>query len=143
MKRFFISIAVAIIAALPGSAQKRVFCEIVGTQSILTMKVVIDIDFGQQSKSAADHRLTDENGKSLKFNSMIDALNYMGELGWEFEQAFAITHANSNVYHYLLSREIGEDEDNVPMFNTKGSVREQKKKKSKDTAEAEEFSSEE
>lgn len=36
---------------------------------------------------------------------MVDALNYMGNQGWEFVQAYTITMGNQNVYHYLLKRE--------------------------------------
>ncbi|MDY0341961.1 MAG: hypothetical protein RBR28_00185 [Lentimicrobium sp.] len=35
---------------------------------------------------------------------MIDALNYMGKLEWEFAQAFVITESNTNVYHFLLKK---------------------------------------
>ena len=50
--------------------------------------------------------LVDENGKNITFNSMIDALNYMGKLGWDFEQAYVVTESNTNVYHWLLSKVI-------------------------------------
>lgn len=42
----------------------------------------------------------------MKFNSMIDALNYMGTQGWEFVQAYAITMGNTNVYHFLMKRNL-------------------------------------
>jgi len=45
-----------------------------------------------------------ETGKVKKFMSMIDAMNYMGDRGWEFIQAYAITYNNQNVYHYILKR---------------------------------------
>ena len=34
----------------------------------------------------------------------MDGLNYMGDRGWEFIQAYAITYNNQNVYHYILKR---------------------------------------
>ena len=46
--------------------------------------------------------MVDEEGKKIKFNSMIDALNYMGKFGWDFEQAYAVSMGNTNVYHFLL-----------------------------------------
>ena len=36
---------------------------------------------------------------------MIDALNFMTTNGYKFEQAYAVTIGNTNVYHYLLSKE--------------------------------------
>jgi len=88
-----------------------VYCEIVGTAGLLSTKVKIDIDYGQEvSFWNQDRRLKDENGKSIKFNSMVDALNYMGTLGWEFVQAYVVTipsmGSQQNVYHWLLKREL-------------------------------------
>ncbi len=73
----------------------------------MNTKVKIDIDYGQEvSFWNQDRRLRDENGKSVKFNSMVDALNYMGTLGWEFVQAYVVTVGQQNVYHWLLKREL-------------------------------------
>ena len=32
----------------------------------------------------------DRNGKEIKFNSMIDALNYLTQYGWRFAQAYVV-----------------------------------------------------
>lgn len=88
---------------------KYVYCQIVGTAKFLSKKVTITIDYGQETKffQFQDTRIKDETtGKVAVFNSMIDALNYMGEKGWEFVQAYAITLGNQNVYHFLLKKEI-------------------------------------
>ena len=59
--------------------------------------------------------MVDADGKVQEFNSMVDAMNYMGTLGWEFEQAYVVTVGSgagaSNVYHWLLSKFVGEDGD--------------------------------
>lgn len=94
--------------------QKRVFCQLLGTGKTFSNKVTITIDFGQEIsfwKGASNQYLVDENGKSIKFNSMVDALNFMGKSGWEFEQAYVITKGSKNVYHYLLSKEITPNEE--------------------------------
>ena len=56
--------------------------------------------------------LVDELGDVIVFNSMIDALNWMGNLGWKFEQAHTVTESlyKNNVYHFLLSKEITEEQ---------------------------------
>ena len=83
------------------------YCQIVGTTAnLLGTKLNIAIDFGQERKFGEDIRLKGEDGKTIKFNSMIDALNYMGSLGWEFVQAYAITIGNNNIYHFLLKKAI-------------------------------------
>ena len=91
--------------------KKFVYCEIIGTGSLFSTKVKIDIDYGQEvSFWNQDRRLKDENGKSVKFNSMVDALNYMGTLGWEFVQAYVVSITSlggqQSVYHWLLKREL-------------------------------------
>lgn len=80
------------------------YIQIVGTSRLLSTKVNIEIDFGQSNKlfSSKDTRIVDENGKSVIFNSMIDALNFMSKNGYEFVQAYAFAVANHNVYHYLM-----------------------------------------
>ena len=50
--------------------------------------------------------MDESTGKPKVFNSMVDALNYMGSMGWNFEQAYVITMGNQNVYHFLLSQKI-------------------------------------
>ncbi len=89
--------------------KKYVYCEIMGREKLLSSKVNVDIDFGQAvSFWAPDRRYKDENGKPVTFNSMVDAMNFMGSLGWEFVQAYVVTVSNQNVYHWLLKMEIKE-----------------------------------
>lgn len=83
------------------------YVQIVGTSRILSNKLTIEIDFGQENKlfsSDKDTRVKDINGKNMIFNSMIDALNFMTKNGYEFVQAYAITVSNQNVYYYLLRK---------------------------------------
>ena len=115
MKRIVIIVASLLLSALSASAQGKVYCEILGTQKFLSTKVTITVDFGQERKFFGDNRLVDADGKVQEFNSMVDAMNYMGTLGWEFEQAYVVTMGSgagaSNVYHWLLSKFVGEDGD--------------------------------
>lgn len=84
---------------------KYVYAQIMGTQKFLSTKVTISVDFGQSRGFFSDTRLRDEKtGQVQSFNSMVDALNYMANDGWEVVQAYAITVAQQNVYHYLLRR---------------------------------------
>lgn len=82
-----------------------IYSEIVGTSKLGGKKVTINIDYGQYQPRGRGSKLVDEKtGQPILFNSMIDALNYMGKFGWEFVQAYTITMGNSNVYHYLLKK---------------------------------------
>jgi len=89
--------------------KKFIYCELLGRAKLLSTKVNVDIDFGQSvSFWAPDRRYKDENGKPVNFNSMVDAMNFMGTLGWEFVQAYIVTESNQNVYHWLLKMQIKE-----------------------------------
>ena len=99
---------------IAGDSAQYTYCQIVGTGRLLSNKVTVELDFGQFRSIWNDNRLKDPaTGERIVFNGMIDALNYMGNLGWEFVQAYAITLGNQNVYHYLLkkSKKIIEQEE--------------------------------
>lgn len=90
------------------------YVQIVGTSKLLSTKLTIQIDFGQRTKlfsSGKETIIKDENGKTLEFNSMIDALNFMSKNGYEFVNAYAITVSNQNVYHYLLRNKKNKAKD--------------------------------
>lgn len=80
------------------------YIQIVGTQKMLANKVVIQIDFGQKASIYNDKTIKDENGKDVIFNSMIDALNFFYDSGYEFINAYSITANNQNVYNYILKK---------------------------------------
>jgi hypothetical protein len=113
----FLMLSVSLFSNLfaQGNNEKYSYCQLVGTSNLLGTKVTVIIDYGQEMKWFKDHRLKDETGKPVKFNSMIDALNYMASSGWEHVQAYAITIGNSNVYHHLLKRRIEETPEPAPI----------------------------
>jgi hypothetical protein len=84
------------------------YVQIVGTSRLLSNKVTIEIDFGQENKlfsSDKDTRIKDANGKNMIFNSMVDALNFMTKNGYGFVQAYGFSMGNNqSVYHYLLKK---------------------------------------
>lgn len=132
MKKIIISIC-AILVGLVCYGQEKVYCEIVGTMKILSGKVSVSVDFGQQSYFK-DNRLVDENGDIMTFNSMVDAMNYMSTLGWEFEQAYVVTigagNTASDVYHWLLSKYKHEGDDET--LKTRSMVKKEQKEKEKE-----------
>jgi len=115
----------------------RVYCELVGTEklSLTKTKVKVEVDFGQVRKNLYNNTIVDENGKVLEFNSMIDAMNFMGERGWKFEQAYVVTvsavaGAEHNVYHWLLSKDIvGDDIQEGLLTKSQYKVKQKKQEK--------------
>lgn len=125
MKKIFLFLVIA-VSAITVSAQqaKYVYCELVGSSKMLSTKVTVEVDFGQATKFWSDNRLVDENKKPIKFNSMVDAMNWMGNQGWEFAQAYVVTNGNQNVYHWLLKKDVTklteeEKKDIIEGFKTK------------------------
>lgn len=104
--------SMAFISSFSQESVKYDYCEIVGTAKLLSTKVTVQIDFGQATKFFADKRYKDDTGSPITFNSMIDAMNYMGKQGWEFIQAYTVSMGNSMaVYHYVLKRTNGQDKE--------------------------------
>jgi len=69
------------------------FMQIVRTSKMVSNKLSIELDFGQENKywNSKDLQVKDENGKLMIFNSMIDALNFMSKNGYGFVNAYAVT----------------------------------------------------
>lgn len=91
---------------------KIIYCELLGTS--MFNKVTVVIDMGEEKGFLGMNSsliLDEETGKPKKFNSMIDAMNFMGDIGWEFVQAYVITIGQSSVYHWLLKQTIIKGSD--------------------------------
>lgn len=90
---------------------KQEYCMVLATQKLLSTKVSISVDFGQEWSFWKDKRsLKDESGKRLRFNSVIDALNYMSSRGWDFVNAYSLTVGQQNVLHYVMKRDLTEED---------------------------------
>lgn len=113
MKKFlFLFFCVVIsVSAFSQDSQSYVYCELVGTGKFMSTKVNVQVDFGQSTSiwKGVDY-LKDADGKKISFNSMVDAMNYMGKEGWEFVQAYVISTNNQNVYHWLLKKEVSKED---------------------------------
>lgn len=114
----------------------KTYCLIVGTGNLTGTKVKVEVDFGEKNNywtMYKDKFLVDESGEKIDFNSMVDAMNFMGKLGWKFEQAYVITVATAfmkqNVYHYLLSKDITHDEQIKDGLKTMQDMPKKEKKK--------------
>ncbi len=97
-----------------------IYCEIVGTSKMMSNKVTIEIDYGQATSFFANNRLRGEDGKPMVFNSMVDAMNMLGNDGWEFAQAYVVTVGQQNVYHWLLKKNVAKlsEEEKKELLST-------------------------
>ncbi|HLW32943.1 MAG TPA: hypothetical protein VKX40_11815 [Aequorivita sp.] len=83
------------------------YVQILGTGKMFSSKLNIQLDFGQKDSmwSSKEHILKDKDGNKLEFNSMVDALNFMHENGFQFETAYTLTDSSGkSIYHFLLKR---------------------------------------
>lgn len=104
MKKVFVILLLQLTAytvfAQSDTSKVEQYCQIIATPRLLSNKVTIDIDLGEEKKFWADNRLRNYEGKLRKFNTIIDALNFMGREGWVFINAYPVRNGNSDVYHY-------------------------------------------
>jgi hypothetical protein len=80
------------------------YCEVVATPRVLSNRVTIDINYGEEKSIWKDTRLKTDEGKLKKFNTVVDALNYMGKNGWIFINAFPVINGTTQVYHYAFKK---------------------------------------
>lgn len=114
MKRIFITafILCASLCSFSQSDTTRVeqYCEVIATPRLLSSKVTIDIDYGEERSIWRDNRVKEDDGKLKKFNTTMDALNYMGKDGWTLVNAFPTVTGSTLVYHYVFKKLIKRSE---------------------------------
>lgn len=80
------------------------YCQVIATPALLSNKVTIAIDFGEEKSYWRDTRLKTYNGKFKKFNTIIDALNFMGRDGWIFINAYPVRMGDTEIYHFAFKK---------------------------------------
>ena len=115
-------VSVSEVAPTEKNVPELTYCELVGTAKIFSSKINVVIDYGQEQEFfqfIKDKIVDEKTGKPKVFNSMIDALNFMGEKGWEFVQAYIIRDNNTSVFHWLLKRKLTDEEKENYVPSTK------------------------
>jgi len=114
MKKTFI-LYLALFISLASFAQADTlkveqYCQVIASPKLLSNKVTIDIDFGEEKSFWRDTRLKTEAGGIKKFNTIIDALNYMGSEGWIFINAFPVRMGETEIYHFAFKKYFSRSE---------------------------------
>jgi hypothetical protein len=81
------------------------YCQVIATPRILSNKVTIDIDLGEEKSFWRDNRLKTDEGRVKKFNTVIDALNYMGLAGWTFINAYPVRRGDTEIFHFAFKKQ--------------------------------------
>jgi hypothetical protein len=91
---------------------KYVYCELVGVDNrkLFSIKQNLNVlvDYGDSENEFESGYIIDEKkGKAKTFSTMVEAMNYMGQQGWEFVQAYTISEpTGGQVYRWLLKRAV-------------------------------------
>jgi hypothetical protein len=107
-KLFIISLVLLSYRALyaqTDSSKVEQYCQVIATPRLFSNKVTIDIDFGEEKNAWRDNRLKTYDGRLRKFNTIIDALNYMGKDGWIFINAYPVTISGTVIYHFAFKKQ--------------------------------------
>ncbi|MBR6196411.1 MAG: hypothetical protein IKQ72_02300 [Bacteroidaceae bacterium] len=111
MKRILTSILFLLVIMCSYAQTKRYYCEVKGIENEHSgLKIILD--FGNQASYNMWGDLSDKlkfvdekNGKVIKFNSMVDAANYMVEKGWQFQQAYSSTYRGNPIIHWIFYKD--------------------------------------
>ena len=86
---------------------KFIYCELTNAEKSVGTMTTVEADFGQAKGGFHDSRLKDQQtGKVITFNSIVDALNYMGNQGWELVDTYQEKVENRIVHHWILKKRI-------------------------------------
>jgi hypothetical protein len=85
---------------------KTEYIKIIGFNKPASGKMVIDFDYGQKDRLFDRQQaiVKDENNNIVRFGSMISALNFMIQNGYDFVQAYSIQFGDQPQMHYLLRK---------------------------------------
>lgn len=92
-------------------AQQRYYCEIKGIEKGISSGLKIIFDFGTEASYnmwgdlSSKLKFVDENGDEIKFNSMVDAANYMVRRGWNFQQAYSSAYGGNHIIHWIFFKD--------------------------------------
>jgi hypothetical protein len=103
---FYLNATAQTVNGVPLKDLKAEYVQVIGTTKLLSAKVSIEIDFGQENKifKTSDTQLVNADGSRVILNSMVDALNFMHSNGYEFVTAYTVAISNQNVYHFLMRK---------------------------------------
>jgi hypothetical protein len=79
------------------------YCQLKMLGQYLELQNTVEVDYGEKKRS---YKLKDENDKVVKFNSGVDALNYMGKQGWKLVTVTTVPDKSWPKTYYLFKKEI-------------------------------------
>lgn len=83
------------------------------------MKVILDMGDVANGKGTFES-LYDNDGKQIKFNTVMSAVNYMAKRGWKLDKTYYVTEGvGKTVLHYVLVKNVKSDNEIREGISTK------------------------
>jgi hypothetical protein len=83
----------------------EVFCDLMATKKFLSNDVEIRINYGNRDSLWLDKKIYTLLSSDLQnYNTILDALNYMGNEGWETISSYSSSYNSYIVEHYILKK---------------------------------------
>lgn len=127
---FLATVNMAAQDTAPAHARHKYFCEVIGKEKDWSAGLKIVLDFGRNPTFNVwgdlknDQKLVDEQGREIKFKSMVDAANFMSSKGWTFVQAYGSVYGSSFINHWIFCKEAATPEEARQGLRTKGEAKE-------------------
>ena len=87
----------------------EIFCDLVSTRKFLGTDEIITVNYGSRDSIWKNEKMFSIMPSDLKkYNSVIDALNYMGSEGWREISSHSSSQNSYIVKHYILKKEINK-----------------------------------
>lgn len=114
MKKYII-IAIVLLVSFNSFSQTDTtkieqYCEVIATPRLLSNKVTLEVNYGEEKSYWRDTRLKNDDGRLKKFNTIVDALNYMGKDGWIFVNAYPVKFGDIQIYHFGFKKLFSKSE---------------------------------
>ena len=85
----------------------EIFCDLISTRKFLGREENLTINYGTRDSLWTSDKMFSLLASDLKkYNSVIDALNYMGSEGWQEISSYSTSNNSYIVKHYVLKKEI-------------------------------------
>lgn len=95
-----------------------VYCTVEGYNFLGIGKVKVMLDMGYSSGQL--NSLHDDKGKQIKFNTMIQVLDYMAKRGWRLVNTYYVSASQTqNVVNYVMEKRVSNDSQKTEGLNLK------------------------
>ena len=141
MKRLFATLLSVLVVSLAfaqkhavGNADRKFYCEVKCYEKGLKSNYKVIFEFGETVSKEVWNRsnrkvaFVDENGRTFKFKSIVDAANFFSERGWTLVETYSSPSAGSKtIKHWVFCKGAQDYEAMKDGFVTKKEYKKLKK----------------